>query len=59
VIKNNNMGGVGSTYRGGVYTGFSWGNLRERNHLEDPRIDGRIILRWIIRMWDGEGHILD
>jgi hypothetical protein len=22
-----------------VYTGFLWGNLRERDHLEDPGID--------------------
>ena len=27
--------------------GFWWGNLRERDHLGDPGIDGRIILRWI------------
>ena len=26
-----------------------FGNLRERNHLEDPGADGRIILRWISR----------
>jgi hypothetical protein len=32
------------------------GNLMERNHLEDPDIDGRIILRWIFRKW---GHGLD
>jgi hypothetical protein len=38
-----------------VYTGFWWGNLRERDHLEDPDIDGRIILRRIFRKWD-EGH---
>jgi len=40
-------------YGGGgeVYTGFWWGNLRERDHLEDPGIDGRIILRWIFRKW--------
>jgi hypothetical protein len=36
-----------------VYTEFWWGILRERDHLEDPGIDGRIILRWIFRKWDG------
>jgi hypothetical protein len=35
-----------------VYTGFWWGNLNERDHLEDPGIDERIILRWIFRKWD-------
>jgi hypothetical protein len=29
---------------GVTYTGFWWGNLRERNHLEDPVADERIIL---------------
>jgi hypothetical protein len=29
-----------------------WENLREREHWEDPGIDGRIILRWIFRKWD-------
>jgi hypothetical protein len=28
--------------RGDVYTGFWWENLRERDHLEDPGVDGRI-----------------
>jgi len=28
-----------------AYTGFWWGNLRERDHLGDPGVDGRIILR--------------
>jgi len=37
-----------------VYTGFWWGNLRERDHLGDPDIDVRIILRWIFRKWDEE-----
>jgi hypothetical protein len=35
-----------------VYTGFWWENLRERLYREDPGVDGRIILRWIIRKWD-------
>ena len=28
-------------------------NLRERDHWEDPDVDGRIILRWIFRKWEG------
>jgi len=38
--------------RGEAYTEFWWGNLRERDHLGDPGVDGRIILRWIFRKWD-------
>ena len=34
-----------------MHIGFGRGNLRERNHLEDPGIDGRI-LRWIFRKCD-------
>jgi len=41
-----------------VYTGFWWGNLRERDQSEDAGADRRIILRWIFRKWD-EGHGLD
>jgi hypothetical protein len=39
--------------RGEVCTGFRWGNLRERDHWGDPDVDGRIILRWIFRKWEG------
>jgi hypothetical protein len=28
------------------------GNLRERDHLADPGIDERIILRWNFSKWD-------
>ena len=28
------------------------GNLSERDHLEDPCKDGKIMLRWIFRKWD-------
>ena len=38
--------------RGEVYRGFWWGNLREKDHLGDPDVDGRIILRRIFRKRD-------
>jgi len=55
VIKSRRMkwsGHVACTGRGEVYTGFWWGNLRERDNLGDPDIDLRIILRWIFKKWD-------
>jgi hypothetical protein len=27
------------------------GNMKERDHLGGPSINGRIILRWIFRRW--------
>jgi len=39
--------------RGEVLTKFWWGNLRKRHLLEDPGLDGTIILKWIFRKWDG------
>jgi hypothetical protein len=38
-----------------MFTGFWWRALRARNHLEDPGVDGRLILRWIFRKWKGRG----
>jgi len=55
VIKSRRMrraGHVARMGRGEVYAGFWWGPLKERGHFEDPGIDGRIILRWILMTWD-------
>jgi hypothetical protein len=46
------VGQITHTRGGDVYIVLWWGNLRERDNLEDPYIDGRIILRWIFRKWD-------
>ena len=48
--------------RGEAYTGFWWGNPRERDHLGDPGIDGMVILRWIYRkrdvgLWTGSSWL--
>jgi hypothetical protein len=39
--------------RGEVCTGVWWGRLRDRDHGGDPDVDGRIILRGILRTWEG------
>jgi hypothetical protein len=30
-------------------TRFKWGILRKRDHMADPGINGRMVLRWIFR----------
>jgi hypothetical protein len=56
VIKSKRMGWAGHVARMGtreVHTGFWWGDLREGNYLGDPGAEGRIILKWISKKWDG------
>jgi hypothetical protein len=43
---------ITSTSVARLCTVFWWENLRERDHLVDPGVDGRIILRRIFRKWD-------
>jgi hypothetical protein len=39
--------------KGDVHTGFWWGKLRKRGHLEELGVDRRIILKCIFKKWDG------
>jgi hypothetical protein len=47
------MGGACSVYGGEEWLVQAFGgeNLREREHLGDPGVNGRIILRSIFRKW--------
>jgi hypothetical protein len=38
---------------GEVHTWSWWADVMERDHFEDLGRDGRIILKWIFKMWDG------
>jgi hypothetical protein len=49
-IEKNEMGGACSAYGGEERLKQDFG--RERDHLGDPGVDGRTILRWIFRMWN-------
>jgi len=55
-------GHVANIGRVETYTGFRWGNLRKRDRLGDPDVDGSIILRgifrkWVVGLWTGSSWI--
>jgi hypothetical protein len=42
-------------YRGEMYTRFWRKSMKETDHLEDLGIDGRILSKWFLKTWNGEG----
>jgi hypothetical protein len=42
-----------------VPTGFWWGNLRERYHLEDLSVDGMVLFKCILSKYDGCLELID
>jgi len=46
------MGGACSSYGAEVHIRFWLGDLRERDKLQDLGVDGRIILKWLLKQWD-------
>jgi hypothetical protein len=61
VIKSRRLRWAGHVARMGERSGAYrvwWGNLRVGDHLENPVVDRRIILKWIFERLDG-GHGLD
>jgi len=51
----NEMGGACNTYGGEERCIQGFGGKHEgKDHVGDPDVDGRIILRWIFWKWDVE-----
>jgi hypothetical protein len=64
VIKSRimrSLGHVAHMGRGEVHAGFLWGNVRDRDCLEELGIECRSVLKWLFNKWDmgGRGHGLN
>jgi hypothetical protein len=56
VVKSRRKRWTGRVARMGEERGCTWcwwGKLRERGRWGDPDVDGRIILRWMLRKLEG------
>jgi hypothetical protein len=54
MIKSRKMGWAGNVARKGDRRGayrVLVGDLREGDHLEDLRVGGRLILKWVFKTW--------
>ena len=36
-----------------MHTEFWRGNLKHSDHLQDQGVDGKFILRWVFKKWNG------
>jgi hypothetical protein len=59
-IKKSVLDGAHGTYGGrrGAYIDLVW-KPESRDHWQGPGLDGKIILKWIFRRWDGGMDWLD
>jgi len=53
LMKSRRMRCAGHVARMGKTRGVYRGNLRETHLLENPGVDGSIILKWIFKKWVG------
>ena len=42
-----------------MHTRFWWRNLRERDYSEDLDLDGKTLIKWFFRKWDGGTYWID
>ena len=42
--------------RGKAHTGFWRGNIKEKDHLGDMSVDGKITLKLVFKKWDGRAE---
>jgi hypothetical protein len=48
------MSGKSGAYGGEVHAGFWWETLRERGHMEDLGLDGRVTLKLVYKKYDSK-----